>query len=252
MFHYDRLCDIIYLVFIFGIQADIRIGKKHERQRKIMCSSVVEHIYKEKLIAICRGVEREQCMKVAKALYAGGFRLMELTFDQRHPESWNTTADVIATLAQLYKGKMDIGAGTVVTPELADIAAKAGAVFIISPDTNTDVIRRTKSLGLVSIPGAYTPTEILTAYNAGADFVKLFPICEMGANYVKLIRAPISHVPLLAVGSVNAETLKTYLDLGCVGAAIGGCVVSKKWIENGEYDKISEMAAELVKIAGTV
>lgn len=211
--------------------------------------SVVKHIYQEKLIAICRGVEEDKCLKVAEALYEGGFRLMELTFDQQHPESWTTTAEVIAALAELYKGRMDIGAGTVVSKELVDHAVGGGASFIVSPDVNTEVIRYSKELGLVSIPGAYTPTEIMTAYNAGADFVKLFPICEMGAGYVKAIRAPISHVPLLAVGNVNEETLKTYLDLGCVGAAIGGCVVNKKWIENGEYDKIREMAVRLVRIA---
>ena len=162
-----------------------------------MRENVIETIKKEKLIAIVRGIAPEKCLKVAGALYAGGFRLVEITFDQKNPESWATTAAAIKAVSEAYSGTMEVGAGTVTSVELVELAASAGAKYIISPDTNIDVIKRTRELGLVSMPGALTPTEILTAYNNGADFVKLFPIANLGPAYVKAVRAPISHVPVM-------------------------------------------------------
>ena len=199
-----------------------------------MRENVIETIKKEKLIAIVRGIAPEKCLKVAGALYAGGFRLVEITFDQKNPESWATTAAAIKAVSEAYSGTMEVG---------------AGAKYIISPDTNIDVIKRTRELGLVSMPGALTPTEILTAYNNGADFVKLFPIANLGPAYVKAVRAPISHVPMMAVGGVNETNLREYLDLGMCGAGIGGNLVNKKWVENGEFEKITEVARTMVSIA---
>ena len=154
-----------------------------------MRENVIETIKKEKLIAIVRGIAPEKCLKVAGALYAGGFRLVEITFDQKNPDSWATTAAAIKAISEAYSGTMEVGAGTVTSVELVELAASAGAKYIISPDTNIDVIKRTRELGLVSMPGALTPTEILTAYNNGADFVKLFPIANLGPAYVKAVRA---------------------------------------------------------------
>ena len=214
-----------------------------------MRENVIETIKKEKLIAIVRGIAPEKCLKVAGALYAGGFRLVEITFDQKNPDSWATTAAAIKAVSEAYSGTMEVGAGTVISVELVELAASAGAKYIISPDTNIDVIKRTRELGLVSMPGALTPTEILTAYNNGADFVKLFPIANLGPAYVKAVRAPISHVPMMAVGGVNETNLREYLDLGMCGAGIGGNLVNKKWVENGEFEKITEVARTMVSIA---
>lgn len=213
-----------------------------------MSHSILDFIRQEKLIAICRGVEAEKCVKVADALYAGGFRLIEITFDQRHPETWQTTADAIATVAERYRGRMEVGAGTVVSVELVELAAKAGAKYIISPDTNPAVIRRSKELGLISMPGALTPSETMVSHEAGADFVKLFPIADLGVSYVKAVRAPLSHIDFMAVGGVNVDNLKAFLDAGCVGAGIGGCLVNKKWVEAGEFEKITQVARDMVRI----
>ena len=133
--------------------------------------------------------------------------------------------------------------------ELVELAASAGAKYIISPDVNVDVIRRTRELGMVSLPGAMTPTEVMTAHNAGADFVKLFPVGNLGIPYVKAIRAPISHVKLLAVGGVNEDNVADFLHAGLVGAGVGGNLANKKWIEAGEYHKITETARKLVDAA---
>ena len=213
-----------------------------------MKKDVVDMIKQEKLIAIVRGVSPELCMDVAQALYAGGFRLMEITFDQKKPDSWEATANAIRAVGNEYAGRMEIGAGTVVSEKLVELAADAGAKYIISPDTNVDVIKRTIKRGLVSIPGALTPTEIMTAYSAGADFVKLFPLADLGPAYVKAVRAPISHVPMMAVGGIHEKNLKMYLDLGLSGAGIGGNLVNSQWIKAKEFYKITEAAKVLTDI----
>ena len=109
-----------------------------------------------------------------------------------------------------------------------------------------EVIRRTRELGMVSLPGAMTPTEVMTAHRAGADFVKLFPASNLGTAYVKAVRAPISHVKLLAVGGINEDNVADFLHAGMVGAGVGGNLANKKWIEAGEFEKITETARKLL------
>ncbi len=186
-----------------------------------MKTQVIQKTEAEKIIAIVRGVGPEQCMKVADALYAGGIRLMEVTYDQKTPASFQATADAIAAIAKAYKGRMFVGAGTVTTPELVEMTAKAGAM---------------------------TPTEVMTAHWAGADFVKLFPVGNLGVSYVKALRAPISHVKLMAVGGVNEGNIADFLAAGICGVGVGGNLANQKWIESGEFDKITETARNMVEI----
>ena len=201
---------------------------------------------REKIIAIVRGVESEKCLKVAQALYDGGIRMMEITYNQKAPESWETTAKAIGAIAEEFKGRMLVGAGTVTTVELVELTAKYGGSFIISPDTNAAVIRKTRELGLVSMPGAFTPTEVLQAYEAGADVVKLFPAGSLGVGYFKAICAPISHVKIMAVGGINEKNAADFIAAGAVGVGVGGNLANLSWIEKGEYHKITEAAAVLV------
>ena len=212
-----------------------------------MRESIIDLIEKEKIIAIVRGAEPEQCKAVAKALYAGGIRLMEITYDQRRPESWQATANAIGALAREYEGRMFVGAGTVTSPELVELTAKAGGAFIISPDTDVAVIKKTRELGLVSMPGAMTPSEIKTAHNAGADFVKLFPVGNLGAGYLKAVKAPLSHIKIMAVGGVNEENAAEFLKAGAAGLGVGGNLAKKAWIEAGEYDRLTAAAKALVE-----
>ena len=144
-----------------------------------MREQVIQRIEEEKLIAIIRGVEPWQYRKIADALYAGGIRLIELTYNQNEPASFPAVSDAIAAIGAAYGERMLVGAGTVTTVELVELTARANGRFIISPDVNTDVIHHARQLGLVSLPGALTPTEVLTAHNAGADFVKLFPVSSL-------------------------------------------------------------------------
>lgn len=211
-----------------------------------MREEVIERVSREKIIAIVRGVGSEQCMKVAQALYDGGIRLMEVTYDQSRPESWDATAKAIGDIVRAFEGKMLVGAGTVTEPSLVDLTREAGGLFIISPDTNIDVIKRTRELGLVSMPGALTPSEIMTAHRAGADFVKLFPAADMGPGYLKAVRAPLNHVKLMAVGGVNEKNVADFLAAGAVGAGVGGNLANRAWIEAGEFGKITAAARALV------
>ena len=201
---------------------------------------------KEKIIAIMRGVDPEACLKTAEALYAGGIRMLEVTFNQKNPDSFKDTATAIRRVSETFGDDMLIGAGTVLTKEQVDMAAEAGGLYMISPSVNEEVIRYTRELDLVSMPGAMTPTEVMTAHLAGADFVKLFPVGDLGASYVKAIRGPISHVKLLAVGGVNSGNVAEFLKAGCVGAGVGGNLVNSTWISQGEFHKITQVASELV------
>lgn len=210
---------------------------------------IVKKVLEEKVIAIVRGVETSRCMKVAEALYAGGIRLMEVPFNAKDPAGDETTAACIAALAEKYQGKMLVGAGTVLNTRQVELTAKAGGHYIIAPNVDTGVIRRTVELGMVSMPGAMTPTEIVTAHDAGAEFVKLFPAANLGMDYIKAIRAPLSHIRLLAVGGISEKNFADFLKAGVVGAGVGGNLANRTWIENGEFDKITEVARQLAEIA---
>ena len=210
-----------------------------------MREHIIRAIEHEKVIAIIRGVEAEMCIRVTDALYAGGIRLAEVTFNQKDPASFENTAQVINAIVHKFGEQLLVGAGTVTTPELVEVAAQAGANYIISPDMNPAVIHRTRELGMVSIPGAMTPTEVLAAHYEGGDFVKLFPAAALGIPYVKAVRAPISHVRLLAVGGVDEKNAVDFLRAGMSGVGIGGNLVNQEWIEAGEFDKITETALTL-------
>ena len=148
-----------------------------------MRETLIQKVLDKKIVAIVRGVYGEDCVKLAKALYDGGIELLEVTFDQSKPEELSRTADSIRLLVERLGDKMTFGAGTVTTLEMLELARNAGAKFIVSPDTNEEVIRATVASGMVSMPGALTPTEIVTAHRAGADFVKRFPAGTQGVAY---------------------------------------------------------------------
>ena len=211
-----------------------------------MRDEIIQRVLDKKIIAIVRGVYGEDCLKLARALYAGGIELMEVTFDQSRPEKLEQTSDTVRLLNLSLGNKMIFGAGTVTNVKMAELARAAGARFIVSPDTNEQVIRYTVENGMVSMPGAMTPTEIMTAHAYGADFVKVFPTATLGAAYIKAIRGPINHIRLLAVGGVNENNIHEFLSAGAVGAGVGGNLVNKEWIAGGEFDRITDLARTFV------
>ena len=208
-----------------------------------------EFIEENKIICICRRVYGDKLLKLAHALFDGGIKMMEVTFDQIDPNCNQKTAEAISMLTREFGGSMHFGAGTVLNCEQIDVAKAAGAEYIISPNTNVDVIKYTKELGLISIPGAMTPSEVITAHESGADFVKLFPAGYLGCGYIKDILGPISHVKMIATGGINEGNLRDYLDLGIVGAGISGRLTERKLIDEGSFDEFTSRAKSFVDIA---
>lgn len=204
--------------------------------------NTLEFILENKVITICRKVYGKELLDLAAALYEGGVKLIEVTFDQADTDCITKTQEAIRSLNESFGGKMLFGAGTVLNREQVKAAADAGAGYIISPNTDADVITCTKELGLVSIPGAMTPSEIVCAHNLGADIVKLFPAGYLGFRYIKDILAPISHVKLCATGGVTEENWQEYLDLGFAGVGISGRLCDKKCIAAGDFDEIIRRA----------
>lgn len=203
-------------------------------------------IDKEQIIVIVRGIKKEYLVPLAQAMYDGGIKLLELTYSANGSVSDEETAENIRILAEHFENKMAIGAGTVLTEKQVELTKNAGGKFIISPDTYDKVIKKSIELDLVSIPGALTPTEIQSATRLGADYVKLFPITNLGVGYFKAVKAPLSHVKFLAVGGIDENNMAEYLKAGISGFGIGSNIVNKKLIENGEFDKITELAKKYV------
>lgn len=208
--------------------------------------NTIDAILNQKVIVIVRGIEREKLLPFASALYEGGIRLMECTFDATGNVTDEKTAENIKMLVEAVGDKMLIGAGTVLKESQVELVKKAGGKFIISPDTNKEIIEKTKAEGLVSIPGALTPTEAVQAHKWGADFVKLFPVSVLGAKYIKDVKAPLSHIKFLAVGGVNADNMPEFLKAGACGFGIGSDIANKKLIEENKFDEITKAAKRYV------
>lgn len=213
-----------------------------------MSSNLIETILNKKIVVIVRGVESEKLIPLAEAIYDGGIRLMEITYSADGKISDEETAKNIKMLAEHFADRMYVGAGTVLTTKQVELTKNAGGRFIISPDTNKEVIQKTKELDMISMPGALTPSEIQAAHIYGADFVKLFPINTMGVDYVKAVKAPLSHINLLAVGGVNENNMTDYLKAGVCGFGIGSNIIDKKKIEEEDYSQITELAKKFTSM----
>ncbi len=203
-------------------------------------------IEKEKLIVIFRGVKKKQLDKLLPALYDGGVRIIEIAYNHSDPNTIETTCDLIRTAKEFVGDKMTVGAGTVLNEKMVVEAHKAGAEFIFSPNVNVKVINLTKELGMISIPGAYTPSEIMEAYDAGADVVKLFPITLDEVGYVKNITRPLSHVPFICVGGVTVDAIPAYMEAGAIGVGTGISILKPELLESENYAEIERLAREHV------
>lgn len=210
-----------------------------------MREQIIRRIEEKKIIAIVRGYTVEECIDLASALYEGGIELMEVTFPQTSHEEMLQTVGIIRKLRESLGDKMEFGAGTVTSVSMVKMAKDAGATFIISPDTDKKVIKATIRHGMVSIPGALTPTEMKKAYDWGADFVKVFPANEFGPSYFKTVGTPLSQIKMLAVGGVNETTVNEYLLAGASGVGVAGCLFNKEWVKAGEWNKITEAAKKI-------
>jgi 2-dehydro-3-deoxyphosphogluconate aldolase/(4S)-4-hydroxy-2-oxoglutarate aldolase len=189
--------------------------------------SVLAQIVENKIIAIIRGANPTDVMHIAEALYEGGICLLEITMNSAEPLL------VIEQVADKLGDKMVIGAGTVLDANMARDAVQAGARFILSPILDENVISATKNLGMVSIPGAYTATEIYNAYKAGADIIKVFPATS--PTYLKDIAGPLPQIPLLPTGGVTLDNIGDFKKAGAIGFGIGSSLVDTKQEITAQY-----------------
>ena len=207
----------------------------------------LEYVQQRKIVAIVRGLKPEYIVRLGHAFEEGGIGLMEVTYDQKAPETWKNTAAAIEAVEKEFGDRVLVGAGTVITPEQVSMTYNAGGHYLVTPTTQPEIIRMGKALGMGLYPGAFSPSEILEAWNAGADAVKVFPAGSLGPGYIKAVRAPLGHIPLMAVGGINEKNAAEYMKAGCVGIGAGGNLGNREWIENGEWDKVTALAREFMK-----
>jgi len=210
-------------------------------------NTVLERIKRERIVAIARGVQPEDMAALADALLAGGIGCIEFTMDHSGRIAPGDMLNALAAIRQAKGDAVAVGVGTVLTPQQVRMSADAGAQFVLSPDFSPEVVEQTKSLGLVSIPGAMTPSEIVQASGCGADIVKLFPAGSLGSNYLRSIRGPLPHIPLSAVGGISAGNAAEFLAAGADCLGVGGRLVDLKAIAVGDFAAITAAARELVE-----
>ena len=210
-----------------------------------MKEDVIQSVRARKVVAIIRGFAPDVCLKLAEAYAKGGIGLVEVTFNQKAPETWKDTATAIAAIRDRFAGDVRVGAGTVLTAEQLTLCEQAGGEYMITPNVNVDLIRDCVRRGLVAMPGALTPSEAVAAHDAGASFVKIFPEGSLGPGYVKALVAPLGHIPFLAVGGISPDNVADFMAAGCVGAGVGGNLTNKAWIAAGEWDRIPDVARRL-------
>lgn len=194
------------------------------------------------VVAVLRAKSGEALLDVANALYDGGVTSIEVTFTVPGAHQ------IIEKVANQLGNKIMLGAGTVLDPETARIAILSGAEFIVAPTVNLDVIRMCKRYSKLALPGAFTPTEVITAWEAGADVVKVFPSDVVGPAHLKALYGPFPHVRLMPTGGVNLETAASFLKAGAVALGIGTSLVDPAAVAAKDWTSISTTAKKYVEI----
>lgn len=213
-----------------------------------MINEFVDYLKQYRIVVALRGIEPDKVVATAKALYDGGIRMLEITFNQSSATALTDTPAAIRAVGECLGKKMLVGAGTVVSVAQAEAAVSAGAKYLLAPNFDPSVVKAAKRLGVASIPGALTPSEIAAAWKGGATMVKLFPVGNFGPAYVKAVTAPLSHIPLLGMGGINEQNLMEYLNLpSMVGVGVGSNIVKVSLIQAGDYSGITKLAKNYIR-----
>lgn len=206
----------------------------------------LSHILTHQIIAIIRGADPDEILEIGDALKSGGIHSLEITVNSPKAIS------IIEKLSVKYGDQLLIGAGTVLDTETARAAILAGAKFIISPTTDLPTITLTRRYGCVSIPGAFTPTEILQAFEHGGEIIKVFPAI-LGAGYLKEIRGPLPQIPLMPTGGVNIQNIHEFKRAGAVAFGVGSALVNTdKTVDDSYLKKLAEKAKALIAAVSNV
>lgn len=203
---------------------------------------MMEKLKREKFIALFRGLSLEQSKRAAQAVYEGGVRLIEVTFNPSDPATIDNTVAIMEAIRAEYGDEVGILAGTVVMPEYVVPAKQAGAEMIVAPNTDEEIIRLTHENGMLSAPGAFTPSEIVRAYRLGADVVKIYPIEPHNISYLKNILSPLSYIPFMPTGGVNPETAPEFIRMGAVAVGAGATVITPKALAENDWAAVTQNA----------
>ena len=205
-------------------------------------AKIIQKLLQPGIIAVIRADSSEQLMNVAEALVAGGAPTMEVTM---------TTPNAIQVISEVKKklgDKICMGVGTVLDAETARIAILAGAEYVVTPVLRLETIELCRRYARPIIAGAYTPTEALTAWEAGADFIKIFPADGLGPGYIKAIKAPLPQLEIIPTGGVDLNTAADFIKAGCAALAAGSSLVSKKVLADTNWPELSATAQKFVKV----
>ena len=193
------------------------------------------------LIAVIRRPKKSQIHYIAEALVEGGTGALEITLDTPG------ALEMIRDLKEKYNDRVLVGAGTVLDAVSAKSAIDAGSDFIFCPSFDVETIQMTNRYGKISIPGVMTPTEIVQAYSAGADLLKIFPGAALGENYIKDLQGPLGHIPMMPTGGVSLDNVETFIKNGAVAVGAGGSLVDGKAVAEERYEVLTEISKEFIK-----
>lgn len=195
------------------------------------------------IVPVVRAASAKQAIAAARAVCEGGIPIVEITM------TVPGAVEVIRELAKRNSSDVLIGAGTVLDAEMARRCLEAGAQFLVSPGLNLPTVELAVREGILMMAGALTPTEILTAWNAGSDFVKVFPCGQVGgAKYIKALKGPFPQIPLVPTGGVNLNTAAEFIEAGCAALGVGGELVQADALKSGKYEVITENARKFVGV----
>jgi len=206
----------------------------------------LQRVCKSGIVAVVRSSSSEQLVEVARALADGGVTTIEITM------TVPGVLDVLRDVRTALGDEILLGAGTVLDVESARAALLAGAEYIVAPTVDLEVIRLCRRYDKMVMPGAFTPTEILAAWQAGADVVKVFPADVGGPAYLKAIHGPMPQIRLMPTGGVDLNTAADFLRAGACCLGVGGSLVEKKALEEGNIGRIRSLAEQFVKIVKDV
>jgi 2-dehydro-3-deoxyphosphogluconate aldolase/(4S)-4-hydroxy-2-oxoglutarate aldolase len=224
------------------LQLEVTAALQHHQEDNMEKREMLNKMIAEGLIPVIRVSSAQEAIDVADAVKEGGVSFIEITM------SVQGAIDVIKELSKKYQDNIVLGAGTVLDPETGRAALLAGAQFIVSPTLNLELIQLAHRYSAIVIPGAMTPTEILTAWNAGADMVKVFPAAQLGGpEYLKALRGPLPQILLVPTGGVNLQNAGAFIKAGASALGAGGELVDKKAMKEKKFHVITENTKDFLK-----
>lgn len=211
--------------------------------RDVLRNPTLKRIHDVGIVLVVRAEKADDALfKALDAIAEGGVKAIEITF------SVPDAVSVIRQVAERFGEGITLGAGTVLNPSDAVAAVGAGATYVVAPNTNVEVIGVSKRMGVPVMPGAFTPTEVVAAYNAGADVVKIFPASVGGPAYIKALRGPLPHIPMMPTGGVNLETAGPFIKAGAFALGAGGNLFDKKKIAAKDWAGLTKLAGQYLQI----